>query len=127
TPPSSAAPAPSPTSPAERLRSSSCLPLILCACPASVQLGPHCAFSLLPTVPVAPAPCADAQPPTRFGSVGLPCGRHRNRLRIRLLKLLGLTFLPLTAPGCAPREAAGARYPDLALLPPRVFCCDPIV
>ena len=72
-----------PASPAVPPRFSSCLLLRWCACPASVQLEPHCALSLLPIALAAPAPFSGVKLPTRIGSDGLPCGILLNRSKTR--------------------------------------------
>ena len=111
----SSPPSPSPTLPAVPPRSSFCLLLILCAWVSA--LDP----SLLPIALAAPAPFCVVKLRTRCGSVGLLSGMFPNRSKTRSRRLLGLTSLPVTGSGCAPREAAEAHFLDLALLPPRVF------
>jgi hypothetical protein len=112
---SSAAPSPSPTSLFVPPRFSVFLLL------KSSALVSPLAPSPLPIALAAPAPFCDVKLPTRFGSVGLTCGILSYRSKTRSRKLLGLTSLPLTASGCAPREAAEAHSRDSTLLSPRVF------
>src|ERR1039458_9583437 len=110
---SSSPPSPSPSVPAVQPRFFFCLLLILCACVSARDLSP------LPIVLAAPAPFCAVKLPKRFGSVGLTCGILPYRSKTRSRKLLGLTSLPVTASGCAPREAAEAQSLDLPLMPPR--------
>src|ERR1035441_9210655 len=112
-PTSSSPPSPWPTSPAVRLRFFFCLPLRLCVWVSALD------SSLLPIALAAPAPFCDVKLPTRFGSVGLTCGILSYRSKTRSRKLLGLTSLPLTASGRAPREAPEAHSLDSTLLSPR--------
>src|ERR1019366_7726048 len=110
---SSAAPSPSPTSLFVPPRFSVFLLL------KSSALVSPLAPSPLPIALAAPAPFCDVKLPTRFGSVGLTCGILSYRSKTRSRKLLGLTSLPLTASGCAPREAPEAHSLDSTLLSPR--------
>src|ERR1039458_9943678 len=112
---SSSPPSPSPSVPAVQPRFFFCLLLILCACVSARDLSP------LPIVLAAPAPFCAVKLPKRFGSVGLTCGILPYRSKTRSRKLLGLTSLPVTASGCAPREAAEAQSLDLPWMPPWLF------
>src|ERR1035438_456519 len=115
TPPSSAAPSASPTVPAVPPRFAFCLLLIWFA-----SVSPLDPLSL-PSVLAAPAPFCAVKLPKRFGSVGLTCGVLPYGSKTRSRRLLGLTSLPVTASGRAPREAAEAQSLDLPWMPPRLF------
>ena len=112
--PFSAAPSPSPTSPAVPPRFFCGLPLTLCA---SQEPSPLSSLVLLVVTrfepsaicPFVPAPSCAVTPPILFVPVGLLSRMFPNRLMTRSLRLLDLTSPHVTAPACAQHEVPEAH------------------